>query len=112
MQRGTANTRWRDFADIYLLSGRHPAGAAELTAALSKVVEFRKVDLTPLRELLNGFADLAQPRWAAWVRKQKLGDRLPTQFVDVLHRVYEFADALLEPSNDVSSWDPTTGSWR
>jgi len=24
IQRGTANTRWRDFADIYLLSTRHP----------------------------------------------------------------------------------------
>jgi len=26
VQRGTANTRWRDGADIYLLSGRHGPG--------------------------------------------------------------------------------------
>jgi hypothetical protein len=29
IDRGTTNTRWRDFADEYLLSGRHIADAAE-----------------------------------------------------------------------------------
>jgi len=28
--RGTVNTRWRDFADIYLLTRRHPVDGAEL----------------------------------------------------------------------------------
>lgn len=30
LQRGTINTRWRDFADVYLLASRHGVDGAEL----------------------------------------------------------------------------------
>ena len=30
VERATANTRWRDFGDIYLLSRKHPATGNEL----------------------------------------------------------------------------------
>ena len=42
MQRGTANTRWRDYADIYLLSGRHTVSSAELSTAIKKVAAHRR----------------------------------------------------------------------
>jgi len=112
IQRGTANTRWRDFADIYLLSGHHPVEAEALLAALRKVAEFRQTDLVPLREVLDGYAELAQGRWAAWVRKQRLGDRLPANFAEVLERVQGFADPLLRHSDAGLSWDPRARRWR
>jgi Nucleotidyl transferase AbiEii toxin, Type IV TA system len=40
LQRGTSNTRWRDFADLYLLTGRHQVEGAELQGALSEVAAY------------------------------------------------------------------------
>jgi hypothetical protein len=48
ISRGTANTRWRDFGDVYVLSGTHPATAAELRAAMTEVARHRGVELQPL----------------------------------------------------------------
>ncbi|MEV4635938.1 nucleotidyl transferase AbiEii/AbiGii toxin family protein [Actinoplanes sp. NPDC049548] len=41
VQRGKANTRWRDFADIYLLIGRHDVEGQALATALTGVAEYR-----------------------------------------------------------------------
>lgn len=71
VQRGTANTRWCDYADIYLLSGRHSVSAAELSTAIAKVAAHRQANMVSLSEALEDFAALAQARWSAWVRRQR-----------------------------------------
>jgi hypothetical protein len=75
LQRGTANTRWRDFADIHLLSGLHIIRAADILPALRAVAAFRSTRLSSLRAALDGFETLGQTRWAAWVRRQRLQQR-------------------------------------
>ena len=80
LQRGTANTRWRDFADLYLLTGRHRVDDAELQQSQVEVAAYRHAELSPLGDALAGYSTIAQPRWAAWRRKQHLDDRLPVQF--------------------------------
>lgn len=62
LQRGAANTRWRDFADVYLLTGRHPVDGADLYGALSEVAAYRQVELPSLADALVGYADLARRR--------------------------------------------------
>ncbi len=57
LQRGTINTRWRDFADVYLLSARHRIAGADLDRAVSEVAGHRHVELSPLAEALAGYAD-------------------------------------------------------
>lgn len=47
LQRGTANTRWRDFADVYLLRGQQDLDGTDLTTALQKVAAYRGVTLRP-----------------------------------------------------------------
>ena len=74
VQRGTASTRWRDFADIVLLSARHSIVGENLRRAIAEVARFRHAELTPLSERLQGFASMAQSRWGVWRRKQKLED--------------------------------------
>jgi hypothetical protein len=95
LQRGTANTRWRDFADIYLLAARHAIPGDELQSAITRVAAHRRAGLLPLREILDGYPAIAQPRWAAWRRGQRLDDRPPSQFTDVLDHVIIFADPVL-----------------
>ena len=50
LQRGTANTRWCDFADIYLLRAQQDVDGSDLTTALTKVADHRGVTLMPLSD--------------------------------------------------------------
>jgi hypothetical protein len=45
LQRGTVNTRWRDFADVWTLSGTHPVNGNELQTTLRVVADHRSVRL-------------------------------------------------------------------
>jgi len=111
LQRGTANTRWRDFADIYLLSRRHPINGNELQQALSTVGAYRQIELAPLTNTLDGFAALAQTRWTTWRRKQLLDTRLPPSFADVLTAIAAFADPPLAGAATDRHWAPDSRSW-
>jgi hypothetical protein len=63
LARGTANTRWRDFGDVFVLSGIHPVTATDLRAAMGTVAAHRGVDLAPLKIVLDGYEDIAQSRF-------------------------------------------------
>lgn len=63
VQRGTANTRWRDFGDIWSLSRQHPVSAADLERAMAELARHRDATLRPLAEVLDGFAGLGQDQW-------------------------------------------------
>ena len=94
MQRGTANTRWRDFVDIraLLINASDPD---ELRTAITRVAEHRATTIRPLTEILDGYATLAQPRWSAWRRNQRLDTTTPADFADILQPVITYVDALL-----------------
>lgn len=95
IDRGITNTRWRDFADVYMLSGHHEADAAELRVSIGKVAQYRSVELQPLTQVLDGWADQAQPRWGVWLRKQDLPRNVPTDFSEVVSAIATFADPIL-----------------
>jgi len=54
--RGTANTRWRDFVDLYALAMRHPVSGATLRESLARVASYRKLALAPLGSVLAGYS--------------------------------------------------------
>lgn len=101
VQRGTANTRWRDFVDIAALTSAHIEHDSVVTALVS-VAAHRRVALRSLSEVLAGYAPLAQGRWVAWRRKQGLVDSTPEQFSELLDVVVRFADPLLALADDDS----------
>jgi hypothetical protein len=111
LQRGEANTRWRDFADVYLLSGRHDVDGDELAAAVQRVAEYREVTLEPLSQALDGYATVAQSRWAAWRRKHLLDDRLPQDFGAVLQRVSALADPAVTGASGGRTWVAASSVW-
>ncbi len=82
--RGTASIRWRDFADMYTLTRRHPVDGIELSASIREVAQHRGTRLTSLSSTLDGYGAIGQQRWEAWRRKQHLEDRVPGQFGDVI----------------------------
>lgn len=111
VQRGLANTRWRDFADIYLLSRRHDVGGTELAEAAARVAAHRQTELAPLASVLEGYAPIAQPKWQAWRRKQRLEDRLPERFNELLKAVIDFGDPPLRGEAGAFRWSATDQSW-
>jgi predicted nucleotidyltransferase component of viral defense system len=94
LQRGRANTRWRDFADLFLLV---PGDLieAEVIAALRAVASHRGVTLQPLGAVLGGMAEEAQARWATWRARQGAQERVPEQFAAVLDALHERTRAWL-----------------
>lgn len=111
-ERGEVNTRWRDFADVFLLAGRHGVNGDELAASTAAVAEHRNATLQPLLPELDGFPELAQRKWAAWVRKQRLSDRLPQSFEQTLSAVAAFADPVLIGNAAGLVWDPHLQRWQ
>jgi hypothetical protein len=111
VQRGTANTRWRDFGDIWTLSRHHPTAGIELQEAITAVATSRNASLLPLDEVLDGYHTIGQAKWAAW--RQKNGyDWLPEQFGDVVGAVMAFAGPALRGHVDGQSWDPQAARWE
>lgn len=112
VQRGVANTRWRDFADIYTLASRHDVNGDELAAAITRVAEHRGLRLVLLSEILDGYAVLAQRRWVAWRRKHRLDDRLPERFQEALDVVITFADPGLSGETVNRVWYAAQRAWQ
>jgi predicted nucleotidyltransferase component of viral defense system len=111
LERGTANTRWRDFVDIYVLTGRFAIKAQALKSSMQRVAQFRNAELALLRTALNGYAAIAQTRWRPWLRKQHLDNSIPTDFSIVLERVVSFADPLIVQGGAQGDWHPIQGKW-
>jgi hypothetical protein len=58
--RGTANTRWRDFYDLYQLASTHTIDAGVLRRSLDAVAAHSNVHLRPLSEVLTGYPATGQ----------------------------------------------------
>jgi hypothetical protein len=113
IERGEANTRWRDFADVLAISGAHEIVAGELLAALRTVATHRAANLRPLLPALAPMPGTAQTRWAAWRRRQAHAVKLPEQFGDVLRAVAAFTRPVLDDvPAEGSRWNPTRQTWE
>lgn len=111
LQRRDANTRWRDFADVYTLSRSHPIDGKQLHASLATVARHRQADMTSLSTALRGMSEIAQPKWAAWRRKQRMEQRIPEQFADAMQQVITFGDPVISGAADGMDWDPVHRAW-
>lgn len=113
LERGPASTRWRDFGDIYLVTGRYAFQAGEVRQALRSVADHRRVELVGLDDALDGYAEIGQPGRAAWRNKLELTETLPLDFGEALDSLRAFANPILTSSaSDTANWDPVQRGWR
>lgn len=68
LRRGRANTRDRDFADVWLILHRHVISGKQFSAALTATAEYRGTELTPLGSMLGDLASVRQPAWTAFLQ--------------------------------------------
>ncbi|NES15220.1 hypothetical protein G3559_15960 [Micromonospora sp. PPF5-17B] len=95
---------------MYLLSGQHDVDGDELATAVRRVAAYREVMAVSLSEVLDGYATLAQSRWAAWRRKHRLEERLPQDF-GVVQRAFLLADRALSGASRGQTWHAGSTAW-
>jgi predicted nucleotidyltransferase component of viral defense system len=100
LQRGRASTRWRDFADLFVLVPGNLL-ESEIIEALRAVAVHRGVLLRPLREVLDGMPAEAQARWATWRERQGAQERVPENFATVLDALDEWTQAWFLKATEV-----------
>lgn len=110
---GPANTRVRDYADIYTLTGAHVVTHAVTRAALLATAAHRQVAVVPLSTAIGNFVDLRSGTYTAY--RSGLGpdgQQLPTDFEHVVQAVIDFADPLAEDREQSRRWDPRSRNWE
>ena len=108
-----ANTRVRDYADLYTLTGRHEVSYGSMRAALAATAAYRGVELSPLSGALGDLSVVRQSAYAAFrARLGPDGAHLPTDFSDVVHAVVAFLDPVLRGEIAGGVWDPGSRTWR
>lgn len=111
VERGAANTRWRDFVDVASLAAKNDISGDDMMRSLAIVAASRQIELAPLVEVLDGMADSAQRKWTAWRRKQHLDAMTPESFQDLLDSCSAFADPVLRREVDGFHWSAQDHRW-
>ncbi|MCK6530446.1 nucleotidyl transferase AbiEii/AbiGii toxin family protein [Myxococcota bacterium] len=112
VERGAATSRWRDFADVLLLTRQNPIDGEALHGALAAVATHRARTRILLEYALADLAEVGRHRWRRWRRAQRLEDRIPEAFTDVLDEVSAFADPALAGQVQSMVWNPTGRAWE
>ncbi len=105
ISRGRASTRWRDFLDITNIALHNAVDGNNLCTALRVVSDHREVPLMPLATALDAMAPIAQNRWAAWRRKQRLQDTAPSDFQHLIDNCITFADPAIAGVASEKAWN-------
>jgi predicted nucleotidyltransferase component of viral defense system len=109
--RGNANTRERDWADVYLLAERHEIPASGLGEALEATAKHRKHDLQPLREVIDTLPEARQAPWLAFRERAGVDPVTPESLADVVTAVMTFADPVLGGQR-TGTWNPRSQAWE
>jgi hypothetical protein len=111
IDRGETTTRERDFADVLLLTRRHPVMAAELASAIRATAAHRETTLGPLAGLAARLGGARQPSWTAYLNRSGLTGILPAGYTEAITEVTAFADPVLTASATSAAWDPAARTW-
>lgn len=112
VQRGTYNTRWRDFVDVIVLAARHVVDGSILDESVTHVAGFRRVDREPLERVLNGLGRVAEPRWVRWREKHHLEEFAQVSFDEVVQDFIRFAGPAVSGTAAGKIWSPLTKRWE
>jgi hypothetical protein len=109
---GPANTRVRDYADIYTLTGSQPVAHSTARAALLATAAFRGTPVGALSASVGNIVDLRRRTYDAYrARLGTAGQYLPADFQTVVTATATFADALATNAAASAVWDPRRRRW-
>ena len=96
LERGITSTRWRDYVDIVQLHRRQMINQDTLREAVKAVANYRGVKLRNVNQVIAGYGDLSQAKWAAWRRKNKLQGVCEEQLDDQMKLVAEILNPVFD----------------
>ncbi len=108
---GPANTRVRDYADIYTLTGIHVMSHQTARQALLATATHRGTSVQPLSAAVGSFAELRRQTYGAY--RTGLGGpglQLPTDLESLVSAVADFADPLAASTGE-TTWQPQGRRW-
>ena len=113
-----ANSRMKDFRDLYVLAVTTPFDGAVITEAVKRTFERRGTSLTPGSTVMTeGFAQdsARQSAWAGYLRKERIGT-VPGSFEAVMPVILDLIGPPFRAAGEGSSfglhWDPESRTWR
>lgn len=111
--RGDTTTRDRDFADVWLLTGRHRISASSLRDAMVATADHRDVTLVRLSGLLSTLATDRQDGWRRYLTRVGLDADVPLTLAEVIADVIAFVDPALHGALGARAfWEPGTRRWQ
>ena len=112
---GYANSRFKDFYDIYVLATRYDFAGSELQEALMTTFNHRKTGFEDIVAFEDVFTkDLQrQVRWNAFIKKKKA--MVKVEFSDTINAIYDFLNPIVEAihKNEIFDkvWRHDKGKW-
>lgn len=110
---GPANTRVRDYVDIYTITGGQSVTHAAARTALVETAKYRGTPIAALSAVIGNLISLRAKSYAAY--RSGLGPdgrHLPAEFETVVREVVAFADGLVGQTDGWSVWSPATRRWE
>ena len=113
---GLANSRYKDFYDIYVLADRYNFDGTELMNAIKETFNHRGTSFDDIAGFENGFTDdeTRLMRWNSFVKKKKalvkLGFEETVQLLKIL--LFPIVDAIKKDELFEYSWSHEKKMWR
>lgn len=96
MERGDANTRERDVADIVVLARRYRPSNEELVAAIEATAAHRQAKVRFMGESVGALGVTRQRSWELFVQRAGLVGQVPDRYHSALNDVAALVDPLLD----------------
>jgi predicted nucleotidyltransferase component of viral defense system len=110
--RGDTTTRDRDFADVWLLTGRRQLDAGPLREAIIATAGYRDVMLVPIDDVLSTLATDRQDGWRRYITRTGLADDVPGTLAEVIADITAFAGPILSDVLGARAlWNPGRRRW-
>lgn len=108
--RGDANTRDRDFGDVWLIAQRFDVDFNQLRADMERTASYREVELRPLADVLIELRHLRDTSWQRYRSRTALS-ALPDAFGSVVEFCISFADPVILGAQLGSTWSIDAQRW-
>lgn len=113
---GDANSRYKDFYDIYILADRYELDGNLLKEAVRETFEHRETGFGDIFAFDNGFitSEIHQSRWKAFLKKKKalINAELEEVIMMIKTLLIPIVDSIESNTDHPMLWDPVSHSWR
>ena len=113
---GDANSRYKDFYDIYILADRYDLDGTELKEAVRETFEHRGTGFDDIFAFTEDFlaSEIHQSRWKAFLKKKKaLVDAELEDVVELLKTLLlPIVESITGNNNYSAKWDHESRSWK